>query len=308
MTKFILKRLVQLIPLMLILSLFVFGLMHIAEGDPAQRKLLGQGVAVSEEVIEAKRAEWGLDKPFLEQYITWLKQTFSGSLGTSYKDGRPVEEKLSAAFKNTFILAGVAILLSVAIAIPLGIYTAVRQDKWPDLVLRFLSFIGNSIPNFLLCILLIYFFCIRHQMFPIIAKDSVSGLFLPVISLSIPLISKLVRQVRAEVLEQLQKDFVLSARIRGVKPSVNLMNNALRNALPGIFTVIGLSIGTLFGGSVVIETIFRWPGAGKLVMDSVLARDYPVIQGFVIYSALIYGIIHIMIDISYKILDPRKEI
>lgn len=201
-----------------------------------------------------------------------------------------------------------ATVVSVVIAIPLGILTAVTQDRWPDVILRFISFIGNSIPNFLLCILLIYYLCIRHQVFPVIAKNSVSGLFLPVISLSIPLIGKMIRQVRAEVLEQLKKDYILSARIRGVKPGYILFNNALRNALPGIITVIGLSIGTLFGGSVIIETIFRWPGAGKLVMDSVIYRDYPVIQGFVLYSALIYGIIHIIIDISYKILDPRREL
>ena len=308
MGHFIFKRVFQLIPLMVVISFLVFGLMHLAQGDPAERKLLGQGMAVEKEVLDAKRAEWGLDRPFLDQYGHWLKGALKGDLGTSYKDGRPVREKLQDGFKKTFILAGVATGLSVAIAIPLGIFTAVHQNKWPDVLLRFFSFIGNSIPNFLLCILLIYFFCIRQQIFSIIAKNSLSGLFLPVLSLSIPLIGKMLRQVRAEVLEQMKKDHILAAQIRGVKPSYILFHNALYNALPGIITLIGLSIGTLFGGSVVIETIFRWPGAGKLVMDAILYRDYPVIQGFVLYSALIYGILHILIDIAYKAIDPRREL
>lgn len=308
MKRYILKRLIQLVPMMFGVSILVFALMFMASGDPAERQLQAQGMVVDKEIIEKKRKEMGLDRPFIIQYLDWLKNAITGDLGISYKDNRPVQKKLNEAFVNTFILAGVTTLVSILIGIPLGIFTAAKHNKFPDYLFRFISFIGSSVPNFLLCILLIYYFCIKKNYFSIIAKNSFEGLFLPVISLSIPFTSRLIRQVRAELLEQLKKDYIVAERIRGVDEKYILFSNALRNALPGIITVVGLSIGTLLGGSVVIETIFRWPGAGKLVMDSVMKRDYPVIQGFVLYIALIYILLNLIIDISYKLLDPRTEL
>lgn len=288
-------------------SFLTFALMYISPGDPAQQRLTSQGVVVSQEILDRQRHEMGLDRSFAEQYGTWLLKLLGADMGISYKDGFPVLGKLIAALRYTLILAAVSLGTALAIALPAGVYTAVRQDQISDYIIRLLSFVSNCIPNFLLCVLLMYLFCIRHKCFPVIAQNNVQGLFLPALSLSIPLTGRLIRQIRAEMLEQIKKDYIIGARLRGVNEKYILFHNALRNALPGIITIIGLSIGELIGGSVMIENIFRWPGLGKLVMDSIVNRDYPVIQGFVLVTAVIYVGIHLIIDISYKYLDPRIE-
>lgn len=301
------NRCLQLIPILIGLTLLTFALLYIAPGDPVQRRLTSNGVIVSQELLNQQRHEMGLDKPFLEQYGIWFVKLLYGDMGISYSDGIEVSKKLGDAFKYTFLLSSISIGISILIAIPVGVHTAIHQDSVTDNVVRLLSFVGISLPNFLLCILLMYIFCIHNKWFSIIAQNNVQGLILPTISLVIPMSSRLIRQVRAEMLEQLQKDYIVGARIRGVNERYILFFNALRNALPGIITVVGLSIGALLGGSVVIEKIFRWPGIGNLVMEAIINRDYPVIQGFVIITAVIYVAINLAIDISYKYLDPRIE-
>ncbi len=305
MGKTIGKRLLQLIPVLLGLTLLVYGLMFLAPGDPAAKKLQAQGVAVSEETLEAAREEMGLNRPFLVQYGDWLLGVLRGDLGTSYRDGLPVAAKLEKGLKNTLVLTLSSLLLSVAVSVPLGICTAVRRNRFGDYLIRFLSFVGGSLPNFLLSVLLMYFFCIRIRAFPVIAKSSFQGLFLPTLALSIPLLSRFVRQIRAEVLEELSRPYVAGARARGVKERYVLCKNVLHNALRSILTIVGLSVGTLLGGSVVVETIFSWPGIGKLAMDSITARDYPVIQGFVMWMAVIFVAINLVTDLAYRRLDPR---
>ena len=307
MKKYIIKRFLQLIPILVGLSILVFGLLYISPGDPVERQLMLRGVTVSEEVLNAQRHKMGLDKPFIQQYGDWAIKVLHADLGNSYKDGVPVIKKYIAAMKYTSILSLASIIFSIIVSIPVGVYTAVHQDRISDYFIRMFSFIGNSIPNFLLCVLLIFFFCVHNKWFSIVAENSFQGLFLPMLSLSIPLISQLIRQVRVEMLVQLKKDYISSARIRGVKKRYILFFNGLRNALPGIITVIGLSIGHLLGGSVVIESLFRWPGVGKLVMDAISDRDYPVIQGFVVFTAIVYVVINLIIDIIHKYLDPRIE-
>lgn len=307
MRKYVFRRLLQLIPILLGLSMLVFALLYISPGDPVQRQLMSRGVAVNQEILDQQRQEMGLDRPFLQQYGAWLLKVLHADMGISYKDGFPVVAKLLKAMKYTALLSIASISFAILFSIPLGIYAAVRQDRLVDYMIRMGSFIGNSIPNFMLCILLIFFFCIRHKWFPVVAKNNVQGLFLPMLSLSIPLISQFVRQVRAAVLDQLKKDYVQGSRIRGVKEHYILFFNVLHNALPAIITVLGLSIGGLLGGSVIIENIFRWPGIGKLVMESISDRDYPIVQGFVLLTAIIYVFINLIIDIAYKYLDPRTE-
>ncbi len=196
-------------------------------------------------------------------------------------------------------------LLAVLVSIPLGIYSAVRQNRFGDYLIRFLSFIGNSLPNFLISVLLMYFFCIKFKIFPIIAEQSLKGLFLPALTLAVPMMSQFIRQIRAEVLEQLHQPYVSGARARGVKERFILFGNVLHNSMIPIVTVLGLSVGSLMAGSVVVETIFMWPGLGKLAMDSITARDYPVVQGFVILMAVIYVLVNLITDLSYHRLDPR---
>jgi ABC-type dipeptide/oligopeptide/nickel transport system permease component len=306
MKFYILKRLLYLIPIMIGITFLSFLLLYLAPGDPAQRKLTAQ-TAVTSDVLEQTREEMGLNRPFLVQYKDWFLNMLQGDLGVSYKDGSPVIVKLTKGMKYTGILAFSSFLLSVVISIPLGIYAAVKKDKLPDSIIKVFCFAGNSLANFLVAVALIYFFCIQTNLFPIIAKGNAQGLFLPTLSLSIPFMSRLITQTRAAVLEQLEQPYVAAARARGMKEIYILFKNVLHNSMISITTVLGLALGTLLGGSVVTERIFMWPGIGKLVMDSIQARDYPVIQGFVMIMTGIYIIVNLLVDISYHFLDPRVK-
>lgn len=308
MGKYIGKRLLQMIPLLLGITFLVFLLLYIAPGDPAAKRLTSQGMAVTQEAIDHMREQMGLNRPFLVQYGDWLWNALHLNLGDSYRDGLPVVQKLGNCIGNTVVLAVSSLLLSVLVAVPLGILSAVRQDSVLDHVVRMLTFVGNSMPNFLISILLMYFLCIKLDLFPVIASGSVQGLAMPTIALAIPMMSRFIRQIRAEVLEEMGKDYVTGMAARGVKNNWILFRNVLHNTLPALITIVGLSIGTLMGGSVVIESIFSWPGLGKLVMDSITARDYPTIQGFVLLIAVIYVVINLLTDISYHLIDRRVEL
>lgn len=304
MGKYIGKRLLHLVWIMLAVSFLTFLLSYLSPGDAAMKKLNAQGVAVSQEVLEKTREDMGLKRSFLVQYGDWALHVLRFDLGSSYKDGFPVAEKLLKGLKNTAILTVAAILLSLIISIPLAVLCAIKKDSLLDHFVRFLSFIGNSLPNFLISVLLTYYLCVKAKLLPVIADKSLRGLILPCIALSIPICARFIRQFRAEVLEQLGKPYVAGARARGVKPFY-ILKNVLHNASISILTIVGLSVGTLLGGSVVIETIFRWPGLGKLVMDAITNRDYPVIQGFVLFMSLIYVAVNLITDVSYHWIDPR---
>ena len=303
--KYIGKRLLHLVGILIALSFLTFLLMYIAPGDAATKKLNAQGVAVSQEVLEATRKEMGLDRPFLVQYGDWALKVLRGDLGNSYKDGQSVAGKLGKALGYTAQLALGSLAISLLISLPLAILTALKRDTPLDNVIRFFSFIANSLPNFLISVLLMYYLCVKARLLPVVADKSLKGLLMPSLALSIPMVGRFLRQFRAEVLEQLGQSYVSGAVSRGVKSRYILYRNVLHNASITILTVVGLQIGTLFGGSVVIETIFRWPGLGKLAMDAITNRDYPVIQGFVLFTAVIYVLVNLLTDIAYHWVDPR---
>ena len=308
MKRYVIKRMISLIPMLLVLSFFSFLLLDMAPGDPVEKKLASQGIAITKEVLEAERIRMGLDRPFLARYFSWLLGALHGDLGISYKDGLSVAGKLADGLQNTIRLASFSLLLAVLVSIPVSIVSAVKQDSFFDTISGFFAFVSNSIPNFLVSVLLMYLFCIRLKLFPVIAANSLQGLFLPVISLAIPMTGRFIRQFRAEIIDQLEQDYVTGIRARGVLEHLVLFSNVLRNSMGHMITIIGLSIGTLMGGSVVIETIFRWAGVGKLVMESITARDYPVVQGFVLLMGTIYLVIGIITDLIFVTLDPRTEI
>ena len=305
MKKYIGKRLLHLAGILVAISFLTFLLMYLSPGDAATKKLNAQGIAVSQEVLEATRKSMGLDRPFLVQYADWALHALRGDLGESYKDGMSVAAKLSKALGYTARLAAGSLGIALLISLPLAILTALKKDSLLDVIIRFFSFVANSLPNFLISILLMYYLCVKARLLPVVADDSLKGLLLPSAALSIPMIGRFLRQFRAEILEQLGQPYVSGAVSRGVKSRFLLFRNVLHNASITIMTVVGLQIGTLFGGSVVIETIFRWPGLGKLAMDSITARDYPVIQGFVLFTSVVYVTINLLTDIAYHWVDPR---
>ncbi|WP_394522553.1 nickel ABC transporter permease [Lacrimispora sp. JR3] len=307
MKKYVVSRLLHLIPVLFGITFLTFALLSLAPGDAAQKRLSAQGVAVTKEVLNQTRAEMGLDRPWLVRYGDWLSGLLRGDLGVSYKDGTPVAGTLIKATKYTLVLTVSAFFLALVTALPLGIFCGMRKNGFLDRTVRLFCLAGNAIPGFLLAVLLMYLFCIRMKLFPVIAKNSVQGLFLPALALALPLSSRLIFQVRAAVLNQMEMEYVDGAKARGVRRNYILFFNVLRNAMISILTVLGMSAGTLMGGSVVIESIFMWPGLGKLVMDSITARDYPVVQGFVLLMALMYVMLNFLIDISYHLLDPRLE-
>lgn len=307
MGKYIFKRLLQLIPILLGVSFITFALMYIAPSDPAEMKLSAQGTAVSQEIIDETREEMGLNKPFIEQYLTWLLSLLKGDLGLSYVDNLPVSKKIVSALPSTIILALSSMLLTLIIAIPLGVLSAVKQNRFIDYLIRFFTFVGTSIPNFFLALVLIYVFAMQLNLLPVLASGSIKGLILPTVALATVMVSKYIRQVRAAVLEELKKDYVMGARSRGIQEKVILFKNVLRNSMITVVTLVGLSIGSLLGGAAVVETIFVWRGLGKMVVDAIGARDYPVIQGFVVWMAVIYVLVNLLTDLSYHLLDPRVK-
>lgn len=306
MKNYALKRLLQLIPILLAITFLSYGMMRIAGSDVVEQKMENTSGTVSQEMIDNARAELGLDKPFAVQYFTWLGNLLRGDMGTSYVSNKPVFSTFVSKLPATLLLTAVSILLTVLISIPLGIWSAVKQNTATDYVIRTVSFIGNSLPNFFVSLLLMYFFAIRLGWFPVISGGvSLQSVALPALTLAIAMSAKYLRQVRATVLDELSKDYVLGARARGVKFSTTLIKSVMKASLVTIITLLTLSIGSLLGGTAIVESIFMWDGVGKLAVDAINMRDYPIIQAYVMWMAIIYVVVNLITDLSYHFLDPR---
>ena len=306
MKNYALKRLLQLIPILLAITFLSYGMMRIAGSDVVEQKMENTSGMVSQEMIDNARAELGLDKPFVVQYFTWLGNLLRGDMGTSYVSNKPVFSTFVSKLPATLLLTAVSILLTVLISIPLGIWSAVKQNTATDYVIRTASFIGNSLPNFFVSLLLMYFFAIRLGWFPVISGGvSLQSVALPALTLAIAMSAKYLRQVRATVLDELEKDYVLGARARGVKFSTTLTKSVMKASLVTIITLLTLSIGSLLGGTAIVESIFMWDGVGKLAVDAINMRDYPIIQAYVMWMAIIYVVVNLITDLSYHFLDPR---
>lgn len=277
-----------------------------AAGSDAITELYGDKGAVSQEIIDAKRAELGLDKPFLVQYLAWVGGMMRGDMGVSYISGKDVFQTFISKLPATLLLTALSIAMTVVISIPLGVLTAVRHDKLTDYVLRFFSFVGNSLPNFFVALLLMQIFSIKLRILPVISKGlSIQGAMLPTLTLAIAMSAKYMRQVRAAVLEELNKDYVIGAKARGVRSSVILWKSVLKSSMLTIITLLALSIGSLLGGTAIIESVFMWDGVGKLAVDAITMRDYPMIQAYVVWMAIIYVLVNLITDLLYHALDPR---
>ena len=305
MKKYILKRFLQLIPVLLGITFLSFAMMRVA-GSDAITELYGDKGAVAQEVIDAKRAELGLDQPFLTQYFAWLGGLLTGDMGVSYVSGRNVFGTFVSKLPATLLLTALSIVATVLISIPLGVLAAVRHDKFTDYFLRFFSFVGNALPNFFVALLLMQVFSIHWKLFPVISSGTtLQSAVLPTLTLAVAMSAKYMRQVRATVLEELNKDYVTRTKARGIRGRVVLWKSVLKSSMLTIITLLALSIGSLLGGTAIIESIFMWDGVGKLAVDAITMRDYPLIQAYVVWMAIIYVMVNLITDLLYHALDPR---
>jgi peptide/nickel transport system permease protein len=305
MKNYILNRLLQLIPVLLGITFLSFAMMRIA-GSDAITELYGDKGAVAQEIIDMRRAELGLDKPFLVQYGAWLFGLLTGNMGVSYVSGRDVFGTFVSKLPATMLLTLFSVMVTVLISVPLGIISAVRHDRIADYLIRFLSFIGNSMPNFLVALLLMRLLAIRLKWLPVISNGTgLKSAVMPTLTLAIAMSAKYVRQVRAAVLDELNRDYVIGMRSRCIREGVILKNSVLRSSLLTIITLLAISIGSLLGGTAIVESIFMWDGVGKLAVDAITMRDYPLVQAYVVWMAVIYVAVNLVTDLLYHALDPR---
>lgn len=306
--KRLINRLIQLVITLIGVSFFTFCLTYLSPGDPAAMVLEASDTIVSQEVIEQTREEMGLNDPFLVQYGNWLLGVVQGDMGISYSTKKPVMEKLMEGFAGTVLLALTTIILIMVISIPLGIFSATHRNKIPDFLVRIFSFIGVSIPSFWVGLILLYIFGLKLGLFPIAtASVTLSGLVLPALTLAIYQSAKYTRQVRTVILDELHQDYVIGARARGLSEKAILWKHILPNAILPLITLLGMSIGWLLGGVAVIETVFAWPGMGRMAVYAITMRDYPLIEGFVLWISIVYTVINFLVDLSYTYLDPRLK-
>lgn len=304
----VLRRTAQFLAVLLAVSFLTFALMHAAGSDAVLQRMERTGTVLPPETVAAERAALGLDRPFLAQYGSWLAGMLTGDLGRSYVSGRAVGPLFLSRLPATLLLTAAALLLTAAVSVPLGAYAAVRQGRRADRLIRGLSFLGNSVPGFLIGLLLLYLFAVRYPVFSVLpAKGSLSGVVLPAATLAAAMSAKYVRQVRTAVLEELGKDYVTGARARGVPMGTILRRSVLRAALPSLLTLGALSLGSLMGGAVVVESLFRWDGVGRMAAEAVFMRDYPVIEAYVLWTAFFYGAANLAADGLCRLADPRMR-
>jgi len=304
--KKLLKRIFNVVIVLFGISFFTFGLTFLSPGDPAEIMLTECGNLPTPELLEQTRIELGLDKPFIIQYLTWLKGALTGEMGISYSMKVPVITKLVSCFLPTFKIAVMSLIMMIVISVPFGVVSAVNKNKWIDYLIRAVTFLGVSMPSFWLGLLFLSFFGVKLRWIPVSGGGSdLKSLILPAFTLAIAMASKYTRQVRLAVLEELNQDYVTAARMRGIKESTILWKNVLPNAMIPLITLLGLSIGSLLGGTAVVEIIYNCPGLGSMAVKAISSRDYPLVQGYVLWIALLYMGINIIVDLSYTFLNPK---
>lgn len=304
MSSYVFKRMVQLIPVLIGITIITFGLMYLSPSDPALMMLNAQGVAPSPELLEQTRHEMGLDVTFWEQYRNWITGLFTGDLGYSYKYNADVTTVLAKRLPVTALLSLCALVLVLVVAAPLGILSATHQNKTLDYIIQFFQFFSLSMPSFWLGLLFIYFFSLQLGLFPSMGYAGAISLVLPAIVLSISFVGRLIGQIRISVIEELQKPYVTGLISRGIPFKRVVNRHVIKNALVPSVTLIGIAFGGMLSGSVVIETVFSLPGLGFMALSAITARDYALIQGYVLFVAVAYVLINLIVDLSYHALNP----
>lgn len=296
---------IQTLILLVGITFLSFLLSWLSPGDAAERMLKKSGMMVTEEQLEAKREELGIDQPLLVQYKNWLVKLCKGDLGTSYKSKKEVVQELAKNLPYTAALTAVAMILVILISLPVGILCAQHRNGLFDNIWRGVTYLFSSLPSFFVALLLMYVLALKLGLLPVIATRNWKGILMPALVLALTLSAWYIRQVRAIVLKELSKGYIDGLKSRGISRRKILFGHVLKNSMLPLVTLFGISIGNMMGGTTIVESIFSWPGVGKMAVDAINYRDYPVIQGYVVWMALIFLVINFAVDVSYQFFDPR---
>lgn len=296
---------IQTLILLVGITFLSFLLSWLSPGDAAERMLKKSGMMVTEEQLEAKREELGIDQPLLVQYKNWLVKLCKGDLGTSYKSKKEVVQELAKNLPYTAALTAVAMILVILISLPVGILCAQHRNGLFDNIWRGVTYLFSSLPSFFMALLLMYVLALKLGLLPVIATRNWKGILMPALVLALTLSAWYIRQVRAIVLKELSKGYIDGLKSRGISRRKILFGHVLKNSMLPLVTLFGISIGNMMGGTTIVESIFSWPGVGKMAVDAINYRDYPVIQGYVVWMALIFLVINFAVDASYQFFDPR---
>ena len=296
---------IQTLILLVGITFLSFLLSWLSPGDAAEWMLKKSGMMVTEEQLEAKREELGIDQPLLVQYKNWLVKLCKGDLGTSYKSKKEVVQELAKNLPYTAALTAVAMLLVILISLPVGILCAQHRNGLFDNIWRGVTYLFSSLPSFFVALLLMYVLALKLGLLPVIATRNWKGILMPALVLALTLSAWYIRQVRAIVLKELSKEYIDGLKSRGISRRKILFGHVLKNSMLPLVTLFGISIGNMMGGTTIVESIFSWPGVGKMAVDAINYRDYPVIQGYVVWMALIFLVINFAVDASYQFFDPR---
>lgn len=305
MGTFITKRIITIIPIFLFATLLTFGMINLSPVDPAEVYFTAAHIQATDEMLEQKRHELGLDQPLLVQYVNSVIKISQFDLGISYVTNKPVWEEISSRMPATIQLSIGSLLIAILVSIPIGFLAGIKKNSGIDHFSRFLSFLGASIPSFWLGYLLIFFFSVKLDLFPVEGTGTWKHLILPSVTLAFPLIALYTRLLRASVLENSQEPYVLFARTRGVHEKIIMGKHVLRIAISPMITGLGMNIGNLMTGAIIVEAVFSWPGFGRYFIEAIFNRDVPVIQGYVLLAAGLFLISNLIVDLIQMYIDPR---
>lgn len=305
MRRSIIRRVLQFIPVLLGITFLAFLLIYLSPSDPVSVRMSAGGISVSPEIMESMRRSMGLDRPLLIQYGDWLWNILHGNMGKSYITDADVLDQILKALPYTLKMAGASLLLTLCISIPVGILTAAMQNSKFDYVVRVMAFVGNALPNFIIALCLMFIFSYRLGWIPVLATTKPIGLILPALTLALVMSSRYIRQIRAAMLDELGKGYVVGLRSRGLSETTILYKNVLKNIMVTVITLTGISLGSLLGGTVIVETVFTWPGLGSLIREGISQRDYPVVQAVIVWMASAFMVVNLLTDISYTVFNPK---
>lgn len=303
----IIKKIIVFLTIMIGITLLSFCLSYLSPGDPAEMYYYSNDITPTQQMLDAKREELGLNRSFFVQYFDWLTGIVKGDFGTSTSSSTPVVYELAKALPSTIWLTLLSMTMTIIISVPLSLFCALHKGGKVDYSIQLITYLFSSLPSFFLSLILMYFLCMRLRLFPVIGTSGSVGIVMPAVVLSFANIAWFTRQFRAIALRELENEYVIGARARGLRERDILFKHVLKNSLMPLVTLLGISFGAMLGGSVIVESIFTWPGVGRMAVTAILNRDYPIIQGYVIWMACIFLIVNFVVDMSCKWINPKAR-